>query len=241
MMNKKAAVLVVALVVIAAGLLYYYFNPAENGETSEYKNDQYGFSLAMDEEFMESVEIKAEDHTVYFVSREIQAEQPEMVFGVVGRIEIFDKSEFTKTKMLEAGDSYGLKYLGENETYLFGWAHATDVQVPPGEQNLLDKFRDLENEFDLIIKSFKTFPPASQASEIKTDTGRYVGLADNNFFEVKISGVPDEKAYKVFMITDQVRSKFESLDLQGDEEIKLIYKENEYGQNAVEDIEKINQ
>lgn len=137
MMNKKAAIIAVALI-IAAGLLYFYFNQADTGEITEYKNDQYGFTLAMDEKFKESVEIKAEDHTVYFVSREIQAQQPDMVFGVVGRIEIYDKSEFTKDKMLEAGDSYGLKYLGENETYLFGYAHATDVQVPPGDEKLLE-------------------------------------------------------------------------------------------------------
>ncbi len=238
MMNKKAAIIAVALV-IAAGLLYFYFNPADTGEITEYKNDQYGFTLAMDEAFKESVEIKTGDHTVYFVSHEIQAQQPEMVFGVVGRIEVFDKSEFTKTKMLEAGDPYGLKYLGENETYLFGWAHATDVQVPPGDQNLLDKFRSLEKDFDLVIKSFKTFSPVNQASDVKTDTGRYVGLADNNFFEVKISGVPEDKSFKVFMISEQVRNRFEQLDLQEDEEIKLKYIENQYGQNVVQEIERI--
>ncbi|GEM_PF-235082 len=238
MMNKKAAIIAVALI-IAAGLLYFYFNQADTGEITEYKNDQYGFTLAMDEKFKESVEIKAEDHTVYFVSREIQAQQPDMVFGVVGRIEIYDKSEFTKDKMLEAGDSYGLKYLGENETYLFGYAHATDVQVPPGDEKLLEKFRSLELDFDQIIKSFKTFPPAIQASDVKTDTGRYVGLADNNFFEVKINGMPEDKAFKVFMISEKVRSSFEQLDLQEDEEIKLKYIENQHGQNVVQEITRI--
>ncbi|MDD3894151.1 MAG: hypothetical protein PHU36_03910 [Syntrophomonadaceae bacterium] len=241
-MNKKLAGAVIVLIIAAVLLFLFINNRPGTGSDVEYKNEKYGFALTMDEEFDQNVEIQEAENTVYFVSREIQATQPDMIFGVIGRIEIYDKSEFTKATMLESGEAYGLKYLGENDTYLFGWAHATDVQVPPGDEKLLNNFRSLENDFDEIIKSFtamKALPP--ETSEVKTDTGRYVGLADNNFFEVKISGVPDEKAYKVFMITDQIRSKFESLDLQGDEEIKLKYKENEYGQNAVEDIEKINQ
>lgn len=70
----------------------------------------------------------------------------------------------------------------------------------------------------------------------KTDSGRYVGLADNNFFEV--SGVPEEKAAKVFMLTDKVRDKFYSLELESGKVIKINYYTNEHGQNILLDIDR---
>jgi len=77
--------------------------------------------------------------------------------------------------------------------------------------------------------------------EIKIDTGRFNGLSDANFFEVKISGVPDSIPPKMFMLTDDVREKFQNLNLQQDDEIKLYYYEATGGQLVVTDIEKISQ
>lgn len=77
--------------------------------------------------------------------------------------------------------------------------------------------------------------------EIKIDTGRFNGLSDANFFEVKISGVPDSIPPKMFMLTDDVREKFQNLNLQQDDEIKLHYYENTDGHLIVTDIEKISQ
>lgn len=79
------------------------------------------------------------------------------------------------------------------------------------------------------------------AKETKIDSGRFNGLADANFFEVKISGVPDTIEPKVFMLTEEVRQKFENLQLKQDDEIKLYYYETPDGQLAVTDIEKISQ
>lgn len=238
-MNRKTKIIFVISLVMAV-LLFYGLISQSGHETKpavEYKNESYGFTLSLSGEFNDSVKIIEENQVVYFVSKEIQEKQPDNIFGVTGRIEIFAKSEFSKEAMLESGDAYGLKYLGENNRYYFGWAHATDVQVPPGDKNLTERFRTLETEFAEMVKTFKTID--APAPELKTDTGSYVGLADNNFFEVKISGVPDEKAYRVFMITDEVRGKFEGLNLQEGDQIKLQYIENEYGQNAVQEIDRI--
>jgi len=237
-MNRK--IITIAGLVILAALLIVFFtkeNQTNPVAHTEYVNDKYGFALTLDKEFEENVEIKGANRTIYFICRDIQAKQPEMIFGVIGRIEIYSKAETTKETMLQSGDPYGLKYLGENESYYFGWAHATDVQIPPGDETLAKKYRALETKFGEIIKTFKakeTIP-----AELKTDSGRYVGLADNNFFEVKISGVPDDIAAKVFMISDKVRTKFETLNLQTEEEIKIKYIENEHGQNVIQDIERI--
>jgi hypothetical protein len=244
-MNKKSIILVSSLVILSL-LLFVYFNKSNQTADVAYSNDKYGFALTLNEKFNKGVEIKEEAKVVYFVSKEIQAKQPEMIFGVIGRIEMFNKAEFTKETMMESGSAYSLKYLGENESYYFGWAHATDVQVPPGDNSLTKKYRALEKDFAEIIKTFKTIPVLPQIlqpifqPELKTDSGRYVGQADNNFFEVKISGIPDdEKASRVFMISDKVRTKFESLNLQQGQVIKIKYIENEHGQNVVDDIEKI--
>ena len=77
--------------------------------------------------------------------------------------------------------------------------------------------------------------------EMKIDTGRFNGLLDANFFEVKISGVPDSIPPKMFMLTNDVREKFQNLNLKQDDEIKLHYYETTDGQLAVTDIEKISQ
>lgn len=62
--------------------------------------------------------------------------------------------------------------------------------------------------------------------EIKTDSGRYQGLADNNFIEIKISGVPDEKSSRVFQLSEELKENFEQLKLKKDDDIKFCYMEN---------------
>lgn len=120
-----------------------------------YENDKFGFSLLIPEDFMDAVEI-SEGNFVCFVNKEIQAFHPEFVCGVVGRIEIYDKEKFSKEIMHAGEDIYGLRYLGENEKYYFGWAQATDVQVPPeAAQQLKEQYRTMESEFIEIIKTFK--------------------------------------------------------------------------------------
>lgn len=238
-MNRRK-ITITGLVIISALLIVFFIKQTQNSPnnaTTEYVNDKYGFTLTLDQDFENRVEIKDYNRTIYFVSQDIQAMQPENIFGVIGRIEIYSKAESTKETMMESGDSYGLRYLGENEAYYFGWAHASDVQIPPGDKSLEENYRALETEFEEIIKTFKA--KEILAPEVSIDTGRYVGLADNNFFEVKISGVPDELASKVFMISDKIRAKFETLNLQTGEEIKITYIQNEHGQNVVQDIERM--
>jgi len=237
-MNRRI-ITIVGLVILATLLTVFFIKTNQNNPApdTEYANDKYGFALTLNKDFANSVEVKEEGRTIYFISRDIQVKQPEMIFGVIGRIEIYSKAESTKETMMEAGDSYGLRYLGENGAYYFGWAHATDVQIPPGDKSLEEKYRALEVKFEEIINTFKI--KETSLPEVIIDTGRYVGLADNNFFEVKISGVPDKIAAKVFMISDKTRAKFESLNLNTGDEIKMNYIQNEHGQNVIQDIERM--
>jgi len=79
-----------------------------------YKNDDYGFSLLIPKNFRDEVEIK-EGNFIWFVNKEIQALHPEFTIGTVGRIEIYDKADYTKDIINSGQDVYGLRYLGENE------------------------------------------------------------------------------------------------------------------------------
>ena len=75
---------------------------------------------------------------------------------------------------------------------------------------------------------------------IKTDSGSYVGQADNNSIEIRISGVQDNKlAFRVFKISEEVRQTFESLSLKTDDGIKFSYYEQAIGQPVLTKIEKI--
>ena len=75
--------------------------------------------------------------------------------------------------------------------------------------------------------------------EMKTDTGTYQGQIDSNFVEIKISGVPIEKEFKVFMLSDELKESFEMLDFDRDIEVRFEYFENEKGQSVIIFIEKI--
>ena len=94
-MNKKSIIIILGLIILSV-LLFLFFNKNEPATAVDFVNDKYGFALTLDEEFNKSVEIIEENQVIYFVSKEIQATQPDMIFGMVGRIEIYNKTKFTK-------------------------------------------------------------------------------------------------------------------------------------------------
>ncbi|MGE5404509.1 MAG: hypothetical protein ACM3PP_06185 [Candidatus Saccharibacteria bacterium] len=66
----------------------------------------------------------------------------------------------------------------------------------------------------------------------KTDSGRYAGRADSNFIEIKISGVPDEKASRVFQLSDELKTNFDKLSIKTNDVIKFEYYDRP-GENPV--------
>jgi len=156
--NKKSKfITLMSLVILGAVIISAVVLGAGVGKTQHdfvYKNDTYGFTLTLPKDFAKDAEIKEENKVVYFVNKEIQKTITDQIFGVVARIEVYDKKEFTRENLKQHEDAYGLKYLGENENYYFGWAHASDVQIPPNRPELSRKYRMMEKEFDDIIKTF---------------------------------------------------------------------------------------
>jgi hypothetical protein len=141
--------------------------------------------------FAQKVDIREEGNSIYFVDKEVQAEHPEQVFGVVGRIETYDKKEFSRENLIELEDAYGLRYLGESGKYYYGWAHATDVQVPPNaSEETIQNFRALEKEFDAVIGSFTIKKAdggeaASAAGSRLKEIDEYSLMADNQPITLK--------------------------------------------------------
>ncbi len=141
--------------VIACAVLLGACNNKPNQDVF-YENQKYGFTLNLPGDFAQKVDVREEGNLIYFVDKEVQAKHPEQVFGVVGKIETYDKEEFSRDSLKELADMYGLRYLGESGSYHFGWAHATDVQVPPNtSEKTKQNYRALEKEFDTVIGSFK--------------------------------------------------------------------------------------
>ncbi|MDW7668560.1 MAG: hypothetical protein SCJ93_07030, partial [Bacillota bacterium] len=62
--------------------------------------------------------------------------------------------------------------------------------------------------------------------EIKIDSGTYVGLIDGNHIEIKISGVPEEMASKVFIVDEDVKSIIEE-EIVTEDQVKFEYYLNE--------------
>ena len=154
---KTVALLpVMLLTAVIAALVLLGGCSRENDQPRVYVNDRYGFSINMPADFAEEVEIREEGNIVYFVNQAIQATSPEHILGVVGRIEGYDKKSFTRENLKQNEEMYGLKYLGENDKYFFGWAHATDIQyLPETPGPLKERYRAMEDIFEEVIGTFE--------------------------------------------------------------------------------------
>lgn len=110
-----------------------------------------------------------------------------------------------------------------------------EITIPPSYSNEDQETRDPPSQED---PDPSTETDASYT--IKTDSGSYVGQVDNNSIEIRISGVQDdEMAFRVYKISDEVRSIFESLSLNENDEVKFSYYQEEIGQPVLVEIERI--
>lgn len=73
--------------------------------------------------------------------------------------------------------------------------------------------------------------------DLKVDTGDYQGQIDSNIIEITISGVPEEKATRAFMLSDELKDEFENIQLSIGETIKFRYYIDEYERNVIVEIE----
>lgn len=142
------------IIVIACAVLLGACSDKESRDVI-YHNDKYGFSIHLPGVFANRVDVWESGNCIYFVDKAVQAVHPEHPFGVVGRIEVYDKKELSLENLKELGGIYGFRFLGESEGYYFGWAHATDVQYPTeASDKTIEDYRTLEKEFNTIIDSF---------------------------------------------------------------------------------------
>lgn len=81
--------------------------------------------------------------------------------------------------------------------------------------------------------------PVEEEPETLTDSGSYIGQADNNFIEIQISGVPEDIDPKVFMISDEARADFDALDLEMGDTIRFDYYIDEHERNVLITLEAI--
>lgn len=73
--------------------------------------------------------------------------------------------------------------------------------------------------------------------DLKVDTGDYQGQIDSNIIEITISGIPEEKATRAFMLSDELKDEFENIQLSIGESIKFRYYIDEYERNVIVEIE----
>jgi len=73
--------------------------------------------------------------------------------------------------------------------------------------------------------------------DLKVDTGAYQGQIDSNIIEITISGVPEEKATRAFVLSDELKGEFDNIHLSTGETIKFRYYIDEYERNVIVEIE----
>lgn len=81
--------------------------------------------------------------------------------------------------------------------------------------------------------------PDEKAQETHTDSGIYAGQIDSNFIEIKISGVPEEKAIRAFQLSEEVKNRFDEYGLETGDEIRFTYIPQEGKNDMIMSIEKI--
>lgn len=72
----------------------------------------------------------------------------------------------------------------------------------------------------------------------KTTEGEYIGMIDNNFIEIKISGQPDDQAFASFMLSEDVKKEFEELKLNSGELVRIEYEKPDEGPPVIRHIER---
>lgn len=100
-------------------------------------------------------------------------------------------------------------------------------QITPG-----DSSQDASGETEADTDGEETSADTPDEPQILSDTGSYVGLADNNFFEVQLN----EDSFIVLMLTEATREKFNALALETGDGINFDYYTNEYNQNILVEI-----
>ena len=146
-------IVIVAVITVIGAIAVFMGNPVGG---TVFENERYGFAVTLPKAFAEEITIVEEENLIYFTHKEIQKAYSNGPVGVVGRIEIYDKTETTANSIKELEDMYNLRYLGENEKYYFGFSHPTDVQLPAGvSAHLRERYEAAVNQFDKAIKTFK--------------------------------------------------------------------------------------
>jgi len=77
------------------------------------------------------------------------------------------------------------------------------------------------------------------AEEYQTDSGRFMGLIDNNLIEIKISGVPEELPGRLFRLTAEALNQLDRLGLEVEEVILFHYLPDEESDGLIYDLERI--
>jgi hypothetical protein len=83
---------------------------------------------------------------------------------------------------------------------------------------------------------------AEAAEEAYTDSGRFIGVMASEtgeLLEVHISGVPEELPSRLFRMTDQAWSVFNTLDLEPEDEIIFRYLEDDNSEGLIFDLSRL--
>ncbi len=86
----------------------------------------------------------------------------------------------------------------------------------------------------------ETTSDTDETAPFQTDTGTYQGRIDSNFIEIAISGVPKEKAIAVFMLSEELKEKFDIVEPGTNEVIMFEYYINENNQKVIVNIKSLN-
>lgn len=96
---------------------------------------------------------------------------------------------------------------------------------------------DVGSEAPSPVDAEASTGPAGEP-EVLEATGKYVGQVDNNFIEMELTDGEGAVRAQVFMLADEVRDVFASLDPQTGDALTLRYTINESNHHLIQHMEK---
>ena len=143
---KKRSIL---LLVLACALIIT-LTACSNSAGIVYENEQHGFNLTFPETWKDKYVIEENGRVVSVFHKDTKSEMEET--GRLFDIYVYSREEWeTEGKIIS--EIITLKIIEEDDQKVFALGYPTDVQTIPGNNDLRDDYREMEQEIPDIIKT----------------------------------------------------------------------------------------
>lgn len=128
-----------------------------------YEDTTHGLHFKVPAQIWDQLSFEMDGDTLYIASREIaKMQNGEKPYGVLLRIECYDKRYYTKEQLNEKVKAYGLILLGESSDYYVGIAYPRESQYPADDEAMADLYLELMKGIERTIPTIELKVPLAR-------------------------------------------------------------------------------